>query len=151
MAARPVSRPESNSLAVRDDWIVLQIDTTEPIGAAETVLEREPSLGPVSLAGHYAHFNYASYAQAGAPEWRRGLRFPRPDLCQTIKVVGDCLQLACETVRGFSGTPVFRAAPAASGSAIPVVGFISQRAHSDAECPTGPLSPTLAVSSAAVR
>lgn len=135
LAAEPVSQPEGHSDAVKDDWVVLRVVTTDAILARETVLQRLAKLDEVTLLGHYAYFPEVDYAP-GTPQenWRRGLRYPKAGLCQAIKVIGYCLQVACQTVRGFSGAPIFVKSADGSNDPLQVVGFVSQPDQDAGQC-----------------
>lgn len=119
--------------AVRNDWVMLKVSTPDAIAAVDTTFQRA-SPGPVTLVGHYGFWDKTNYAP-GAPSagWQRGLRFPRDGLCQVVKVVDGCVQLACETVRGFSGTPIFVTSHS-DGQPYAVVGFISQPNGDATQC-----------------
>lgn len=153
LAAEPVAEPASQGDAVKDDWVVLRIDTLDSIDAHEASLQPLSALGEVTVLGHYAYFPEVDYVPGTPAEnWRRGLRYPKPGLCQAVKVVGYCLQIACQTVRGFSGTPVFSASASKPDSPLRVVGFVSQPDQDAGQCNGFVLNgSTYAVSADAVK
>jgi V8-like Glu-specific endopeptidase len=136
VAAAPVSKPVTINNAVRNDWVRLGIDTTDAIGASVTRLIRAPDFNEVTVVGYFAHDEGTTYSigatQAGMAY--RSLRYPRPGLCHTIEISNGCLKLACQTVRGFSGSPIFSVSQDAN-SPIDVVGFISQPNQITSSCP----------------
>lgn len=133
---------------VRSDWAVIALNATTPIGAAATKLTRGSPFSEVTMLGFFRHFRATS---AGGNSAQAGLRYPRAGMCQLIELQGECLRLACQTIRGFSGTPIFRPEDGAAGSPIAVLGFISQADQSSAQCAGLRLKGfTLAVSADAV-
>jgi hypothetical protein len=141
-----------SSEAVRDDWVVLRIDTSDPIGAADTALVPLVLPAEITVLGSFMDFEAVGYPSASADDkLRRALRWPRTGLCQATRISLKCLQMFCQTVTGFSGSPIFLSA-ADPGSAIPVVGFVSRpgSTSSTAGCGAVPGGITLAVSSSAI-
>jgi V8-like Glu-specific endopeptidase len=141
----------AKSQAVPQDWAVVAIATTDPIAAPRVELAPRELPGEVTVLSYFRHHAHAEYGQgASAEPWRKGLRWPRPGLCQVEQVEPGCLRLVCQTVRGFSGAPVFDASPPPSGEPIKVVGFISQAATTPlAAC--GARSSVVTLAAAAVQ
>lgn len=147
-----VSGGVESSEAVRDDWIVLQIDTSDPIGAADTALVPLALPAEITVLGSFMDFEAVGYPSAPADnKLQRALRWPRTGLCQATRISLKCLQMFCQTVTGFSGSPIFLSA-ADPGSPIPVVGFVSRPGSTSATsgCGAVPGGTTLAVSSSAI-
>lgn len=142
--------PQADTDAAADDWIVLSVTPGADFSAPQSTLAAMPLAGEVTVLGHYAHFGAVGYADPGAPIWRKGLRYPREGLCQAVRLVGGCLQIACQTVRGFSGSPVLLPAAGADGRP-QVVGFVSQDYTAQARCAPALAGATLAVSAAVLK
>ena len=135
--------------AAANDWIVLKVEPGARI-TAPTVLIAKPEPGPVTMVGHYAFYGQVGYATSGLETWRKGLRYPLPGLCEAVRVESDCVQLACQTIRGFSGTPVFRASPAPDGSPV-LVGIVSGEATDSGDCPAAFAGATAVVWAGGIR
>lgn len=118
-------------IGVAADWAVLQLPAGAPIAAAPTNLVALDQTAEVTVVAAYPYADATDYEQA-APMPRRALRFPQAGMCQALLSFGGCLQLACQTVRGFSGAPIFsRRKPDGSYD---VVGFVSGSDGSDSYC-----------------
>lgn len=122
-------RANGSGPAVKEDWAVVGLSTGDAIGAAATQFAADLPAGDATLIGYFSDHAASNYGPGKSTEdWRQGLRWPRAGLCQVYRQVGDCLQLICQTVRGFSGTPVF--ASTAEDQPLVVLGFISRPAAS---------------------
>lgn len=140
------AKPAVDSDAAADDWIVLHAASARDFAVPASTFVPMPLAGAVTVIGHFAHFKNVGYQDESAPVWKKGLRFPRTGLCQSVQAVRGCLQIACQTVRGFSGAPIFL--PSAGSDGKPqVVGFISQDYSAQAKCPPALIGGTLAVAS----
>jgi Trypsin len=128
--------PTIASTKAADDWAVFRLEGSGSLAVTDTSLAQAAIGVEVTLVGHFAHFGSVSYASPAQEDWAQGLRLPRPGLCQILDVPPDCVQVACQTVRGFSGTPVFQLQPAASGTPLTVIGFVSSSNSFDAKCPS---------------
>lgn len=128
---QPVRQSPSSQTGVAADWAVFEL----PPGSRAVVrtnLVKLAAPAEVTLVAPYAHASATAYAQADAPGLR-ALRFPRDGLCQALRASTGCLQLVCQTVRGFSGAPIF-SAHRPDGS-YDVVGFVSGSGGEDQTCP----------------
>jgi hypothetical protein len=88
---------------------------------------RQPSA--VTLAGYFsdhASVGYSATAAAPVTEAQRGLRWPRQGFCVALEERLGCLHLGCETVKGFSGAPVFLNKQPMPDQPLEVVGFVSR-------------------------
>lgn len=129
----------------KDDWAVVAIDTTAAIGAADLPLASPAKPGAATVVGYFTGHTATPPPPGGADGWQRGVRWPKPGLCQVIQIKPGCLQLACQTVEGFSGAPIFSLAPGQSKPT--VIGFVSRPATVNAGvCSTSASSITLAAS-----
>jgi hypothetical protein len=147
----PVDAAPESDETVEGDWIRLRIETADAIGAAEVTMVAQPPIGPVTLVGHFAPYRHASGPIAIPSEWRRGLRFPRAGLCVTVSSSPRCVQIACQTVKGFSGTPIFQVDPARPDAPLHVVGLVSRPQQLAAGCGMDGVFYTLAVPARAIR
>lgn len=147
----PIDTPSGPAESVQADWIRLRIDTTDAIGAADVRMVADVPRRSVTLVGHFAPFHHASGPPPAGEGWRRGLRFPRAGLCVVVTASARCVQLACQTVKGFSGTPLFQVDPARPDQPLHVVGLISRPQQQSAGCGLDGRQYTLAVPAAAIR
>ena len=110
-----------------------------------------PSTKIVSLIGFFNGYTKIDYID-NSPKSNliKSLRFPRDGLCNTLEVSSGCIHLACQTLPGFSGTPVFRSAYE-YGKPLAVVGFLSQEKTSESGCETRHKSGTFAVSALSIK
>lgn len=76
------------------------------------------------------------------------IRTPRDGKCRVVVPANDCLQLACQTLQGFSGSPIF-SIPSAGGEPV-LVGLLSGGRNERCETPHLPRA-TFAVPQALVR
>lgn len=129
VAAR--QHPDWTKLGVAADWAVLKLDGSDPLPIPPSRLSAMAMPGEVSLVGFYRYARAQVYP-AGEVPYERDLRFPKSGMCQAVEDLSGCLQLACQTVRGFSGTPIFRSR--SDGSPIEVVGFLSGGEGDDTKC-----------------
>lgn len=128
------------------DWVVYEVLAGDDYRVAPTALAQLPSNSPLTFV--------AAYPQAEPNIGDLGgivpkLRFPRPGLCEAVRQSTGCIQIICQTVKTFSGAPVFRAEP--NMGVHEVVGFISGSEAENSNCKTLPLDrSTLAVSATQV-
>lgn len=134
----------SYSTKVKNDWIAfdLKIESIENI--KETVFESIPR-GAVSLIGYFSGHEDSEYLLKDEPMWKQGLRAPKNGTCNVLNSQSGCLHLACQTVPGFSGTPIFKQ-ELNSGNALSVIGFVSREYRNDSGCGSGFNFTTLATS-----
>lgn len=105
------------------DWIELELGGPGLPDPPRTNLVRLTQPSAVTLVASYPQFADTDYANPSEPLPRRALRFPLDRTCQALVAQAGCLQIACESVRGFSGAPIF-SNRRADGS-FDVVGLIS--------------------------
>ncbi|WP_298330308.1 trypsin-like serine protease [Asticcacaulis sp.] len=116
------------------DWAVYKMPPGESLNISRINLvkynkKQDPS--EVTIVAPYAYYNLTDYnKEEKVPKVI--LRYPRKGLCQALAVSNGCLQLACQTVRGFSGAPVF--STRLSDGSYNVVGLISSSDGEDARC-----------------
>lgn len=121
---RPVKTGNERSSFTAEDWAILPIQTDEAIGAPAVVLETLGARPAAAITiGHYIDYAHTTYS-GSAPAWRQSVRWPRDGLCQAIVVRDGCLQLFCQSTRGFSGAPIFRVRSSPS-EPLAVIGFVS--------------------------
>lgn len=63
----------------------------------------------------------------------QGLRWPKEGLCHVVETVRGCVRTLCQTVEGYSGSPVFSPS-IRPGEPLTVFGVISMRDQPDAQC-----------------
>lgn len=122
--------PPTAETGVPADWAVLKLSPGST-SVAKTNIVKLRSPAEVTLFAAYPYFEQIEYASADAFP-RTALRFPRDGMCQAVLGYKGCLQLACQTVRGFSGAPLFSARNV-DGS-YDVVGFVSGSEGEDTQC-----------------
>lgn len=142
--------PSWSELGVPADWAVLDL---EPGPALPIPTSRLTSLTlptKVSLIGTYRYAQPDVYAP-GSVSFERDLRFPRDGFCEAIDELSGCLQLACQTVRGFSGAPIITSR--GSDGSIEVIGFLSHSEGDAAACRKGVMvsNSTFAVSATQIQ
>lgn len=109
----------------RDDWVVLEISTDDPIGASETRLADLSGAAFVNVVGYSRTQSDARLDPADQDElWLADLRWQRKNFCLALDEFRGCLVTACHTQGGWSGSPIFGAA-ASDDDPIPVYGFVS--------------------------
>lgn len=115
----------SDVVGVVDDWIELEIVSDTDL-AAPSVSFAEPQLfAPITVFGPYrAPPASEALESVDFKNPTLALRWPRPGFCYAIKDHEQCVSLMCQTVGGFSGSPVFNLATPA-GSPLEVIGIIS--------------------------
>src|SRR5690606_7459243 len=79
-----------------------------------------------------AAYPYAEPDSDGQPGQLPKLRFPRIGLCEAVRQSPGCIQMICQTIKTFSGAPVFRAD--SPSNAPEVIGFISGTEAEHANC-----------------
>ncbi len=119
---------------VPEDWAVLALVMTPGVTLKVVNSHMVPFDAPaeVTLLGLYPHALAADYYPVGSAHPMRSIRFPKPGLCEAISLSDNCLQLACQTVRGFSGTPIF-SSRRPDGS-YEVIGFVSGATGAQTGC-----------------
>lgn len=133
MTVQTRRHPDLSRLGVAADWAVLELEPGPalPIPASRFVRLRGP--GAVSLVGLYRYVHPDVYAKQ-AISFERDLRFPRDGSCEAIDEIAGCLQLACQTVPGFSGTPII--ASRGTDGSVEVIGFLSRSEGTGTDCRT---------------
>ncbi len=132
MTAAPAPlHPLWSKLGVPSDWAILTLEGSGALPVPPSRLGAMVMPGEVSLVGFYRYARSDIYAADEVP-FERDLRFPKSGMCQAIEDLSGCLQLACQTVRGFSGTPIFRSR--SGDGPIEVVGFLSGGEGDDTKC-----------------
>lgn len=152
VSAPPPVAAASSGFDVAADWTVMTFAADRAYLLPHHKVAQLEEFGELTLAGHYAYFQAVSYADGyDGPPWALGLRFPKTGLCRPIEIVSGCLQISCQTVRGFSGMPLFAKASGDAGSPLHIVGFVSGGNWEGAKCTTLVPGETLAVSADMVK
>ena len=121
--------PPSES-GVAGDWAMFQLSVgVGPVARTNLVKLARPA--EVTLVAPYAHAEATAYAQQD-PLPSRAMRYPRDGLCQALWASNGCLQLVCQTVRGFSGAPIVSARR--QDGSYDVVGFVSGSGGDEQTC-----------------
>jgi len=140
------------------DFIVLRLESAAPIAVPKIIFGTSAIPGEAFVLGHFLDFDDTRTLVAPGtaqttpiPRWRRGLRWAKPGLCVAIGVKAGCVRTLCQTVRGYSGSPVFAAKGADPAKPLTVLGLISAPDDgSDARCGDQQAITTLASSAAGV-
>lgn len=141
-----------DSRGVQDDWAVVRIRTSDAIGASNTELVRQSLPEEVSVVGYFSDHTAQRYGPGASKEdWKRGLRWPLPGLCHAYMAENRCVRMVCETVRGFSGAPVFDIAASDPSKPLRVIGFVSGADFSpDAGCGAPNPNVTIAIDASVI-
>jgi hypothetical protein len=123
--------PAWSNLGVRSDWAVLKLEDGPPLPVPNSRLAPMVYPTAVSLVGHY------NYLEGPEPPIQENLphpalRYPKEGFCQAIEDLSHCLYIACQTVKGFSGAPIF--STHSEDGSVEVVGFLSGAPGSDTGC-----------------
>lgn len=147
IAANPIERGEKDSQLVADNWAVLKIDTADETHAEEATFET-PAIGEVVVIAAYLDFRKTDYVPTpGTPVWMQSVRFPKSGFCQVTDYDDPCVHIVCQTIKGFSGTPIFEPTRTPDNK-LRVVGFVSGAGSSSGSgCATGITDSTVARSS----
>jgi V8-like Glu-specific endopeptidase len=137
---RAMTKEWRNPEPVRSDAVELEIVSAIEIDAppSEFVAMHEQS-EPIVL-GYFRHFDTARQIEGDTqplskfPAWFRGLRWSRSGLCHAINAADRCVRLLCQTINGYSGSPVFDRSAYVPGQPLRVLGLVSRPDHSDAAC-----------------
>lgn len=126
-------------LSVSDDYVVLGVegDAQRPLPVARVRFARAPRPSRAVALGYFLDHDPGRETQqpsavrglALEPDWRRGLRWARPGLCQVLDEQAGCVRTMCQTINGYSGTPLFAESPV-DGSLV-IYGLISHPGHGD--------------------
>ncbi|WP_226632748.1 trypsin-like serine peptidase [Novosphingobium profundi] len=118
---------------VQKDWVVFRLDDAEGFDFPEIRLEKLPSPREVNIVKYYPFGGDTQLGRA-TPAHFRHLRFQKPGMCQALMSASGCLQIACQTIRGFSGAPIFNAD--ASSENLVVYGLVSGSRNNGGSCPS---------------
>ncbi len=131
------------------DWAIYDLAGVDSIAAVKVTmvpLTRATSQ-PVTLVAAWPHLGRPLDATVPLAS---AMRYPRDGLCEFISERSGCLLLNCQTIKGFSGAPIFR--PGRGGEAPEFVGLVQGANTSSARCGLELLNDTtLAVSAAQVK
>lgn len=139
-AVKSLNQPWRNPEPVQSDVVELEIlsDQIIPVPASEFVAFQEQT-DPLVL-GYFPHFDSTREIEGDNaplskfPTWYRGLRWSRPGLCHAINAADRCVRLLCQTINGYSGSPVFDQNAHQPGQPLRVLGLVSRPDHSQAAC-----------------
>jgi len=131
-------------LSVSDDYVVLGVegDPEQPLRAARVTFARPTRPSRAIALGYFLDHDPSRETQqlsavrglALEPDWHRGLRWAREGLCQVIDERDGCVRTMCQTINGYSGTPLFAENPV-DGSLV-IYGLISHPGRGDSTpCP----------------
>lgn len=118
-------------IGIGSDWAILKLPETGAVPVAMTNLVPLSAPTEVTVVAAYPYADKTRYVTP-TPLPERALRFPRDGMCQALVANNGCLQLVCQTVRGFSGAPIV-SARRGDGS-YDVVGFVSGSDGLDTQC-----------------
>lgn len=146
-ARRPLT---GSQLGVAGDWAVLELEPGPILPIPTSRLTNLKFPEEVTIVGVYRNAQVDVYAP-GVVAFERDLRFPRAGFCEAIEELSGCVQLACQTVQGFSGAPII-SSRGVDGS-VEVIGFLSSSDGNDTRCQKNVevRNSTFAVSATAVQ
>lgn len=131
-----VRRPTS----VSDDYILLPFGSGVAAPLLPSVRFETPThAGPATVFGFFRHYSQTEAATPSLADPRRGLRYPRANLCHVLEASDGCVRTICPTIAGYSGAPVFAPRRGADGTLISY-GLVSSSAEAGAlRCAAGSL------------
>ena len=141
----PAGIARAAEYSVADDWVVLGLSALGERSFAPVELLREPRSTEVNIVSYYPHFAMTGYV--GRPDPRESsLRYQLDGMCQAIQSLNGCLEISCQSIRSFSGAPIFR--DVGEDQPLQVIGFVSGNKGNDTGCatPDSFTNTTLAVS-----
>lgn len=146
--ARQIFRTTPGDAGVPGDWVVLVVEgiTEHPIAETKLVQLGEPR--SANVLGWYPYNESTEYVNSSPSQLSR-LRYQHFGMCEAIQSSFGCLEIVCQTVRGFSGAPIFVGVD--DQGVFEVVGLISGSDGNDAECPTSSNLPTSTLATSAER
>lgn len=118
--------------SVADDYLILPLvlkSGDAPVRAAKLVL-REASWSSATVVGYFDLYNTVATSVASLADVRSAIRAPRPGLCHVVEVRNRCVRTICQTVPGYSGSPLFANARDPDGALV-LYGLISAPAVKD--------------------
>jgi len=125
--------PSGVTHRVAEDFVILHLVVGSPVLATPRVRFARPVPGRPVLAVSYFPQHDAGRTleqdlQNQWPAWRRGVRWSRPEMCRVLAYQGGCVRFLCQTVPGFSGTPLIDQEPDAAGALV-IRGLVSHPAR----------------------
>lgn len=120
-----------SKIGVAADWAVIDLPAAGGLPIARTNIVALDAPAEVTVIAAYPYADQTDYVTAD-PMPLRALRYPRDGMCQALVAYNGCLQLACQTVRGFSGAPIFSSRK--PDGSYDVVGLVSGSEGNDAKC-----------------
>ena len=120
---RTLDRVDSNALpGVPNDWAVFRVTGGAPLVVQATEFSPpgdSTDVYPVGLS------LVAASRNAPLADITQTIRAPRDNMCPILFEIEGCLHLACQTMPGFSGAPVFLGRAASEQGVPKVVGLLS--------------------------
>lgn len=126
-----LSTPQSNALGVPGDWVAFRLSEIGHTEFAKTNLTQLTEPKEVNIVAWYPFHKKTLYSKATSSPLKQ-LRFQRAGLCQAIESSSGCLQIVCQTIRGFSGAPIFSGRK--GDGSFDVVGFVSGNDGANSRC-----------------
>lgn len=149
----PDALPANNG-KVASDWIVLSLKGSGFPVPPKINLSRL-GVSPLAFVVGPIHsakaMSYSPQLNPDGDHLRHSLRYPKTGTCVAISILAGCLTLTCQSVQGFSGTPVFSAR--LSDGSYDVIGLISGGEGAGTGCAADPALRfhTFAVSADSIR
>lgn len=124
-----------------DDFIVLSFASPKILPAPKIVFREPASPEPAVVLGYFHDFDTQRVLQdsrTGAGVSRvdsaqQGLRWPKDGLCHVTSTVGGCVRSICQTIEGYSGSPMFGTS-SSSDAPLEVFGIVSIQDHQSSQC-----------------
>jgi hypothetical protein len=152
----PQDIPYDPNTRPANDSIVVAIDSTETIQAPQVRFVNPDHAQPAIIVGRFEHFNRSrilpdALMAAGIPRiaiWEQALRWSKPGLCNAIETVNGCVRVLCQTIPGYSGSPIFAESQDPT-EPLTVLGVVSNGDNEDAQC--GPMDNQTTVAASVVH
>ena len=120
---RTLSRVDTNSRpGIPNDWAVFRLTGGAPLVVQPTEFSE---IGAHTVAYPVGLSLVAAWRNAPLVDITQTVRAPRDDMCKVLFEMEGCLHLACQTMQGFSGAPIFLGREAGADSPPKVVGLLS--------------------------
>jgi hypothetical protein len=119
----------SEDIRFADDYIRLRVAGGPP-NVPRVDLRAPAGLSPAFVAGYF-QFRSRERVTGSPGEWlakpeaERGLRWSRQGMCNVVDPAPGCFRMLCQTIPGFSGSPVFALVSAPGSTPLVAYGLVS--------------------------
>lgn len=123
------------------DALVLSLQSDRPIAVPRVHFQEPLFPAPATVLGFFHDFDSQRVLEGtekgqGVTERHtrlQALRWPKDGLCHVVETKDGCVRTLCQTIEGYSGSPVFGLG-SSPGQPLTVFGVISMPDHEDAQC-----------------